>query len=1234
MEDYLQYFESSVLDGTLVSNTYSSTTNHSVLCNSLWKWGGLAILSGLLAFGIYHANQHTSTLDTRTEKVTKKQRIEEALKDNVRRTRDLTLGAVPEDGLVKALEETRRLQQQFATRKNKLASARFRERGPKNIGGRTRTILIDANDPTRRTIFVGGVTGGLWKSTDITAAEPKWEKINDYLDNLSVGALAQDPNDPQLMYMGTGEGYTSAAGAGIFISTNGGADWKLLPATQNADFRYTNTMIVHPSGDVYAGTRNGLYRSQTQGQSWEKINLPGGANIVYDLFYLAVNDMIYASSRSSVHRSQSGDTNDWEDLASASSGFPTNWSRTEVTISPQNPNIMYAIGSIGGSVTNVYRTQTGGAAWQNVGKVGGIPDFTNGQAWYDLEIQVDPFNPQHVIASGVPIFRSLDGALTWNNFAFNMHVDHHLTLFDPEQRGVVYFGNDGGIYRSENGSANSVQNRNLDYNVTQFYAGAIHPDPYTDYILGGTQDNNSLQMNDFEIANARNVNGGDGMLCHIDQSDPQYQIVSSQFGNYVLSTNGGKTFGGGAAVNGAFVNPSDYDNDANILYAQTFDGDLYRWRVPTGQPELMNILGIDPDVATVYADPSTPNRIYLGTFGDGRLLRLDNVNEGLTVDPVILRPSIGGTVSSVAVQKDDPDHILVTLSNYGLRNNVYESKDGGATWIGSEGNLPDMPVRSCLFAPDDPTKAVIATEAGVWFTEALAGEETEWIPPATGIGTPIVRTDMLQLRESDKVILAATYGRGMFTSDIFADPKAIYRLDEIAYTDVDIPFLGEYSYGATDYLWEFGDGATSEDGNTTHKYDKVGSYDISFTINGDEELKETTSIKVLPDLGLPYELESENYSGSFEGRTQDYGVYTISGSAFERGRTDIINKNGTKDGDNAFVVGLNEEFYQPNTETMLYLPNFDFSEKRIYEFSFWYRAGLQDGFDGFTVEYSTDKGITWEQLGEESPSWFNFTAEGNEPGYAFDAGTSYFGRSRNRFTQAFTDVTFLGGQPDVAFRFVFKSNDVGNHNGLVIDQVEVKKFDGEPITDIVSLSADYISSESINVSWTTQPEYYASRFILERSFNGKTFEEIEKVRPTGILTGRVQNYELETQGIRDLYFFRIRSLNENQADDYYYEFETPIIVVSRQEEGTLDALRIFPNPFVDQIEMTFTNVVEEPLELRIIDASGRLIQEQTVEVQGVYTIINTGLLPAGVYTLQYRIGEREAKSVQLFTNGG
>lgn len=1184
------------------------------------------ILLGAIGFGIY-----TSQVvpEKEQKKVSKKQRIEEAIKDNFERTKDLELGYPPVERLAKAIEETREMQKEFALQKNLLANARFRERGPKNIGGRTRTILIDKNDPSRKTIFVGGVTGGLWKSDDITTARPEWKKVNDYLENLSVGALAQDANDPQIMYMGTGEGYGNiAAGVGIFRSFDGGSTWELMPSTTDGAFRYTRSLLVHPSGDVYAGTSSGLYRSKDQGETWERLIVTGASSNFYDLIYIESNGYIYASATNSVHRSQTGDTNNWEDLSRSGTNFPKNLARTELTVSPTTPEIMYIIGSVGGSASDVFSTRNGGETWLNMGKVGGSPDFTNGQAWYDLEIQVDPFNPQHVIASGVPIFRSLNGGVTWTNFAFNMHVDHHITLFDQENPGVIYFGNDGGIYRSTNSSSNQVQNRNLDYNVTQFYAGAIHPDAFSNYILGGTQDNNSLQMDDFDIANARNVNGGDGMLCHIDQDEPQYQIVSSQFGNYVLTTNGGKTFGGGAAVNGAFVNPSDYDNDANILYAQTFDADFARWRVPSGGVELIDITNANPGVSVVYADPSTPDRIYFGTFGGSGLIRVDNADKGESVTSTTLRPG-AGTISSVAVEKDNPDHILVTMSNYGLRNNVFESKDGGSTWAGVEGNLPDMPVRSCLFVPGNSQQAVIATEAGVWFTELLDGANTVWIPPLAGRGIPLVRTDMLQLRESDKVILAATHGRGMFTSDVFADPAIVYDVSRVGYLNAPIQFLGEFSYGARSFLWNFGDGETDTLGNAVHSYDQIGLYDVSFTLNDD--LRESTSIKILPDKATPYTTKTDNYSGGFENNPEDWGVHTISGSGFERGNSTQRGKDGTFSGDNAFVVGLDEEFYQPNSHSILYMPNFDFSEPGLYEFSFWYKAFLQDGFDGFLVEYSTDKGITWNVLGAEQQNWYTFTNDNNLQGAAFETGTPYFARSRREFEQAYVDVSTLAGQENVAFRFVFKSNDSGSHPGVVIDDVEVTRFEGALQTDIVNLSAEYSSSEEAVVSFTTQPEYFAERFVLERSFNGRDYEEVEKIDPKGVVTARVQNYEVPTQGIRDLYFFRIRSINENSSNDYFYEFTTPSVVVSRGFEE-VEVFTTFPNPFTDYIEMTFTDVVSEPLEVELYDAAGKLVYKNSLAIDNVYTRVDVPGLPAGVYFLSYKVGDRAAKTVRLLKN--
>lgn len=1169
--------------------------------------------------------------ETNEKKSPKEKRIADALKDNFERTKDLDLGYPPVERLTKAIEQTKKLQRQLTLTKNKFTKARFRERGPNNIGGRTRTMLIDKNDPTGRTVFAGGVSGGLFKTNDITAQNPNWQVIDDYLNNLSVGIIAQDPDNPNIMYTGTGELYARAVGYGIYKSVDAGATWESLVSTitggLSGSFQFVQDIDFF-DGVLYAGTHRGLYRSFDGGESWAVV-LRG---VVHEIHWTETG-WIYVSIDQKLLRSRTGALNSWEDL-STNSGFPTNLARVEFDICKNDQNIIYLIGNINGSASNIYKSFDQGLTWTNQGiprSAGGESNFARGQGNYNLTIAVDPFDCNHVIVGGIDLYESrVGGNNSWRQLSHwsggfglpYVHADHHFVFFDREREGVSYYGNDGGVWRS---TGSRIFERNSGLNITQFYSGALHPDTFSNYILGGTQDNYSLQMNGNGISGARIVNGGDGMLCHIDQNEPQYQVVSSQFGNYVLTVDGGNSFGGGAFVNGSFVNPSDYDNDANILYAQTFDADLARWPIPSVQVELVDIVGADLAVSFVYADPSTLDRIYLGTF-DGDIYRVDNANTGSSLEAVRLEPARRGVVSSIAVQKNDPEHIIITYSNYGLGNSVMESRDGGANWVNVEGNLPDMPVRAVLFSPENAEQAIIGTEAGVWFTENLDGENTTWIPPMPGRGIPLVRTDDLQMRESDNIMLAATHGRGMFTSDVFAIPRAKLAIDRVSYVDAPIAFSGAASTNAETFLWNFGDGTNSTEEEAVHSYSNIGSYDVQLTVN--DSLTDRASIKILPNKALPYERRADGYSGDFDSRPEDYGVYTISGSGFERGSSSFAGKDGTLSGDNAFVIGLNEQFYQPNSHSMLYLSNFDFSEESIYEFSFWAKYFVQDGFDGFLVEYSTDKGQNWSVLGEEQDNWYNFTNDNNLQGAAFPNGTPYFGRSRSSFTQFYLDVSFLAGQPDVAFRFVFRSNDVGNHPGLVIDDVEVKKYQGELQTDIVSLSADYSSSEEITIDWTTQPEYYATKFVIERSFNGRDFEEIGDIDPTGVITSRVQNYDFTTIGIRNLYFYRIRSLNENKQREYTYEFTTPTIVVRRDFEG-VEVFRAFPNPFSNAINLTFTEVVEEPLDLELYDSAGRLILKEQQIVGDIYTQWELPELAAGVYFLSYVIGDREAKTIRL-----
>lgn len=1171
--------------------------------------------------------------------------IKESLEDFYKRAQDPALGFPPTERLIDAVAKTKRKQAEYlaagAYSRGDIAQARFRERGPYNIGGRTRAILIDKNDPSRKTIWSGSVSGGLFRCNDITAERPVWTVANDYLENLAINSIAQDPLNPQNIYVGTGEGFPNwdaARGLGIFKSADGGATWQLLPATRNSNFYYTRGMAVAANGYVYAATDSGLYQSKDGGNTWQKVLGSGivpTSDTFYDVFYIATNNTLYASNSGSVWKSGTGNAGDWTSLSTNNTNFPSSISQFQLAVCYEQPDYMYVVGDAGGEGSRVYKSTDGGAHWQARTRPGD-QDYTNGQVWYDLDLAVAPNNPNSLYLGGVPMFKSNDGGSSWNMVANNMHVDQHIIVFDEEQPNVIYFGNDGGIWRSENAGAGqpTVLDRNNSYNVTQFYACAIHPDTFSNYFLAGAQDNNSLQLNNADVAPARAVLGGDGFLCHIDQNEPNIQMVSLQFGAYSLSKDGGANFSGGANFEGDFLNPSDYDDNANIMYAETNNGDYYRWFVNTGITEIVDVNNVNLDVSTIAVDPNTSNRVYFGTY-NSRIYRVDNANTGDAVDAVNLPSLGGGAISSIVIQDGDPNHLLVTVSNYGLENNIFESKNGGFTWIGVEGanvpdNLPDMPVWWGIFNPNNPEQAMIATEAGVWTTEKLQGDNTVWIPPVPGKGCPLIRVRMLQDRKSDKFVLAATYGRGLWTCDVFADPKARMLFDQVHYLNSPKRFLGNISIGADSYFWQFGDGGTDTLENPYHSYTGIGQYNVDLTVNG--SLHTNAPMKILPDKTLPYNKDGNNYSGDFEGFEEDYGVYTISGSGFERGKSTMNYKDGTHSGENAFVIGLNEQYYKPNSNSMLFLPNFDFSAAGIYELSFWGKWKLDPGKDGMLVEYSTDRGQNWKILGSDTDEeWYNFRNVGQDY-FAFPDNTPYFTKTYTEFRQFKLNVSNLAGQQNVAIRFVFKSEGTGNFPGLVIDDVEINRYDGDLRTTLRQFTGAFKvhNGSDIILNWTTLPEYYCTHFELERSENGQTFDPVNQgtVPATGYLTAYPQNYEFNDFGTKRLYYYRLKVVNDvplTGIDTFY----SPIVVV-RQDTGKAKVYSLFPNPVQDHINVVFTDQVTDDVLMELFDAAGKLVISRKTHLNSeVIARLDTGQLPEAYYVIRITIGKGTPESFKV-----
>jgi gliding motility-associated-like protein len=766
----------------------------------------------------------------KTDKDKDNDELEDGKDDNIRarakqeflRTRDPALNIVPVERLLEARKMKDQLMSNRANSTTPLNSAgktsipisdiQWTERGPNNVGGRTRALIFDLNDAANgyKKVFAGGVDGGLWYTTDITATPVQWNKIDDFFDNIAISCITQNPFNPKEIYAGTGEGWYNidgAQGLGVWKSSDGGATWKHLTSTKS--FQYITSILVDKNQNVYLSALGfGIEKSVNGGTSWKEVigfQLDGA-----DL-QLAANGDVYAStgifsagrifvSDFAVNGASTGDFGTWKNISPDPYGTIVtdnfNWWRIKLACAPGNADVVYALmeGSNNYNLASIQQYSKSANKW-TVKTVPPGSSFSNQQAWYSIAAAVDPNDANILYAGSLDAVKSTDGGSTWtpitqwtpgeiNKLSIQqyVHADHHAYTYAPGSSARMLMGTDGGVFYTTNANATgglpSFVSKDQGYNVTQFYSVALHPTDYN-FAFGGTQDNGTQQFTSAGMNTTNEVIGGDGGFAFIDQLNPNIQIGSYTYSNYFISTDGGKSFADAIGdQNGGFINPADYDSKHKSLYAGSFTGAYIRWTdVPltstTGIPNVstvdyVNLTGSSSaNVTSVTVAPVTPDRVYFG-LDNGQVAMVDHANYGTSKTSVLLNPDYGvaASVSCVAVDPKSEDHILVTYSNYGVTT-VFETRNATAAkpvWAPVQGNLPDMPVYWAIFYPGDSTRAIIATELGVWTTEKLEGKLTTWDPSNSGLAN--VRVNMLKFRAADRTIAAATHGRGLFTATL------------------------------------------------------------------------------------------------------------------------------------------------------------------------------------------------------------------------------------------------------------------------------------------------------------------------------------------------------------------------------------------------------------------------------------------------------------------------------------
>jgi hypothetical protein len=725
--------------------------------------------------------------------------IELAMRQEVLMTRDPSLGTVPKERLVAAREKLRALAQT-----SRMQALGWEERGPNNIGGRTRAMIVDSRDGTGNTVLAASVSGGIFRTTNFTNATPTWAPVNDKLINLAVTAMKQDRTNPAVMYAGTGEGWfnvDAVKGAGIYKSTDGGITWNILPST--AEFEYVQDVDVDRNGNVYAALRNlnttnrGVVRSNDGGQTWVQVlgaPLDGFVTGRAADLEVAPNGDVYATlgifsktmvmrSVFSTHGANTGAQGRWDEITPV---YSKKTQRAELAIAPSNSQRIYLLmqDSASSEVDYIFKSNNSGTTWDSLPAPTVLNNGENSQTWYNLIAAVDPSNPDVIIVGGLHLAKSTDGGANWSTISSNstVHVDQHELIYLSSSR--LYVGNDGGVYYTDNANAGSptFQNKNNTYNVTQFYAVDYHP-TNANYFLAGAQDNNTQRFTTPGINTTTPAVGGDGGFPHIDQNEGNIQIASTTANNYFRSLNSGQSFSYQSAVSnteGQFINPTDYDDLQNILYCGHAKGKYYfisNWASsPAGTEVSLSNLG-QREVTAVRVDYFGTNMVWLGASLGNSAPLLIKLGDANTTNPKVLVSKtlpVGNNayISSIDVDPGDWRHVLATLSNYGVTS-VFESKDGGLNWTAVEGNLPDMPVRWGMFVHNNASVngttgggILLGTELGVWYADQTNGDNTNWQPQNTNL--PNVRVDMLKYRPSDRLLLAATHGRGLFSTNLVA----------------------------------------------------------------------------------------------------------------------------------------------------------------------------------------------------------------------------------------------------------------------------------------------------------------------------------------------------------------------------------------------------------------------------------------------------------------------------------
>ncbi|MCK5765005.1 MAG: PKD domain-containing protein [Bacteroidales bacterium] len=705
--------------------------------------------------------------------------------------------------------------------------------------GRLNAIAFHPTDP--EIIFAGAPSGGLWITDDggIT-----WTSYCDDLPTLGVSSIAVDYNNPDIIYMGTGDRDAGdASGIGVLKSLDGGITWD--EANTGIENLTIGRMIIHPTNTnvLYIATTGGIFKTADAGQSWTQQII---GNFKEILFKSDDPQTLFASKGGDFYKTtDAGDT--WTQITNGL----VSGARAVIAVTPANADVVYFLVTEGSEFKAQYRSTDAGESFTEMSNSPNIMSWgctggSGGQAWYDLDIAADPLNENIIFAGGVNCFKSSDGGTTWQISSHwwgdcgvpAVHADLHILEYNPAD-GRLYAGNDGGIYWTANGGTNwTVITDGMP--ISQVYKIGQSA-TVKDLVINGYQDNGTSTYDgtgwDF-------TRGGDGFECIIDHEDSHFSYASLYYGSVVRYYNNnsqmvvcedGKY---GIDESGAWITPFILDeNNADRM----FIGYKNVWRcdnVKAGSSQiswtriswdLANNNG--KNMAVLEQSPANTNILYAGR-SDNKVFRTD---DALSSNPVWY--DITSNLPQVTTPGDIEAHpfdenIVYIL----LGSDVYKSMDKGLTWIDITANLPDVHKTSIAWYKNSQEGLYVSSDLGVFYKES-GWNDWIWFNQGLPVDASVNEIEIFYHADSvsEDVIRAGTYGRGLWGSDMwFGAPAADFiSNDTLIPPDCTVDFFDASSGVPHFFEWTF-DGATppssAEKNPVGITYDTPGTYMVSLKV--------------------------------------------------------------------------------------------------------------------------------------------------------------------------------------------------------------------------------------------------------------------------------------------------------------------------------------------------------------------------------------------------------------------